>query len=153
MKFRVPEDGTENIRIASTSGHVVCLIAGEDWRDNIPVEFHSKLIAAGAEFEKTKKGEKVDPKDGQEKTNQSLDADPAYAAAIRKAINTMVERQEDGDFTGDKLPNTNVVASLAGIKVKKTDVLAIFRTMQVEAGVPGVDAAGDDAGGEGDEEE
>lgn len=126
MKFRAPT--AEPVHIALLSGHSA--IVGPEWRELPPI-FHAEALARRCEVDK---GGVIAPKDvpvqpSDEAQNQVADVDQHY----RKAIEQMLERSEEGDFTNDDLPNINVVSSLCGFRAVKEDVLRVFRDMVAEA--------------------
>lgn len=126
MKFRAPTD--EAVHIALLSGHSA--IVTREWRELDPI-FQAEALARRCEVDK---GGVIAPKDvpvkaGDSAQNQVADVDQHY----RNAIEQMLERNDDGDFTNDELPNIKVVSSLVGFRAVKEDVLRVFRDMVAEA--------------------
>lgn len=126
MKFRSNHD----VRLALTSGH--CAVVGPEWRE-LPEILHQAALGAGVECDAERvQARKVEPESTEQAKARPTDHDAVY----RVALATMLERNEDGDFNRDNLPNTNVVSKLGGISARKEDVLRVFRAMQAEAGAP-----------------
>lgn len=116
------------IRISLTDGGHTAVI-DTDWRELDKI-FHGPALAAGAECDADHiQVEDVDIKDSAEAAGRPASHDDV----IRSAIEVMLKRNEDGDFTADDLPNTNVVNNVSAMKFKKEDVLRVFRAMQAEA--------------------
>lgn len=124
MRFRHPE----GVRVASTSGHVALI--GPEWTELNPI-LHADALAAGCECDKTVfRAEPVVPAPP---TKEAAARQDSPDQVIREALELMLARNEDGDFTKDNLPNVNVLAKLAGMTVRKEDALRVFRGMQSEA--------------------
>lgn len=120
----------EPVRLALDSGHIT--IVGAEWRE-LPEIFHRAATLAGCQ-----RRDQAPPPDEIKRPagSEVVDHDTAYRAAIK----TMLERNEDGDFTAASLPNINVVSKLCGFTARKEDVLETFRAMKAEAEVPTGDA-------------
>lgn len=127
MKFRSPTG--VDIRVGPLlSGHSA--IVGRDWQ-SLPEILHHAALSAGCECDKERfTARQVEPESTPEAAARPASHDDVY----RRALATMLERNEEGDFTADNLPNINRVSQVAGIKAKKEDVLRVFRAMQAEAG-------------------
>jgi hypothetical protein len=124
VKFRA----NPSVRLALTSGHAA--IVGPEWRE-LPAMFHQAALGAGCECDKEQfKAVHAEPQSTPEAAARPTSHDDVY----RKALTTMLEREEEGDFNRDGLPNTNVVSKLCGMSARKEDVLRVFRAMQAEAG-------------------
>lgn len=122
MKFRSLD---VDIRIALTSGHVA--IIGSEWCE-LPLMFHKLAIAQGAEFNKESGKLEKEPA-----PDNSHSPPVTHDQVIRTAIERMIGREEDGDFTADNNPNTNIVSDLAGMRCRKEDVMRVYREMLAEA--------------------
>lgn len=126
MKFRSPTGA--NLRIAIDTGH--CAIIGADWRE-LPEILHLAALSAGCECDQERmSARKVEPESTREAAARPATHDDVY----RRALATMLERSEDGDFKADGSPNLNVVSKVAGMSARKEDVLRVFRAMKAEAG-------------------
>lgn len=125
MLFRSPTN--KPIRIALTSGHTATV--GPEWRE-LPVLFHHHAMTSGCErSDNSVVPELTEVEPGPDAMNRVVDHDTAY----RNALTAMIERDEEGDFTRDSLPNTNAVSKLCGFSARKEDVLRVFRAMKDEA--------------------
>lgn len=135
MKFRSPTGA--KIRITTETGH--CATIRGDWRE-LPEILHLAALAAGCECDKERvSARKVEPVSTPEAAARPVTHDDVY----RKALTTMLERNEEGDFTSAELPNINAVSKLCGMNARKEDVLRVFRAMTAEAGVSTMDATPD----------
>ena|SRR5690348_13778412 len=125
MQFRSPNDNP--IRLALTSGHSA--IVSREWRE-LPEILHHAALSAGCECDQEHiVPKRVEVESGPDAMNRVVDHDGEY----RKALAVMIERNEEGDFTGADLPNINVVSKLCGFSARKEDVLRVFRAMSAEA--------------------
>src|SRR5690606_6620831 len=105
---------------------------GTEWQE-LPPLFHVPAMQAGCLRDDTTVAPvETKPEAGPDAIHRTTDPDTVY----RNVLTTMLERNQDGDFTKDALPNINVVAKLAGFTPRKEDVLRVFRQMKAEAGVP-----------------
>ena len=126
MLFRSPSN--DPIHISTLSGHAA--VIGPEWRE-LPEFLHHAALAAGAECDQERVvARKVEPASAPDAMAREADYDDVYRTALAK----MIERNEDGDFTADGLPNTNIVSKLCGLSARKNDVLRVYRAMQAEAG-------------------
>lgn len=133
MKFRHPR----GVRLALLSGHVTNV--GADWVELDPI-FHQAALEKGCHCDQETIGDRA----GLSLTrgpDASKQIDPPEA--IRTAIQLMIEREEEGDFTAAGNPNLNIVSSLVGFKPHKDDVLQVWHAMKAEADKP--DGAGSDS--------
>lgn len=129
MQFRSPTSAP--ISIVLLSGHSA--VVGPEWRD-LPELFHHDAVRLGCE--RTDQAP-IPAKTQVEAGDESLGRDDgSHEAAYRQALTTMLDRDEEGDFTADALPNTNVVSGLCGFRARKEDVLRVFREMKDEAAAP-----------------
>lgn len=124
MRFRSPTDA--HIRVALTSGHVA--IIGEEWQELDPM-FHREALAQGAQVDKTQISNAVAPpiaaSDGGAAKVHDTETE------IHKAIVTMLERDDDGDFVkGSGNPNLKAVEKLVGFRVERDTVYNIFQKMK-----------------------
>lgn len=125
MKFRAPTDVP--VHLALLSGHAA--IVTREWRELPPI-FHAEALGKRCECDKRVLAPKeVSVQSGPEAQNQVADIDQHY----RNAITTMLERNQEGDFTNDNLPNINVVSSICGFRAEKSDVMRVYRAMLAEA--------------------
>lgn len=126
MKFRSPM--AEPIRVALLSGHTA--IIGSEWRELDPI-FHREALAKGAQCDKTEiENPDVPVRASKEGADKVIDE----ATEIRKALIAMLSRDEKGDFVASTgLPNLKTVEKLAGFRVEKEAVYAVFRAMKDEA--------------------
>lgn len=141
MRFRHPR----GIRLSLLSGHVARV--GTDWTDLHP-RFQQEAMLKGCEIEQN-----IIPAVEQEKPKASSDAmvNTDETSVIRRALQTMIERDVPGDFTGQNLPSIKAVEQLAGIQVNKGEVYRIYKLMKAEAlaaGSPDEGGASDQKGAE-----
>lgn len=137
MKYRSPTG--EDIRVTSTTGHVA--IVGADWRE-LPRIYHQAAIREGCEVDQG-----VIPNDS--KAAKVQGAGPQSQppeAVIERALKTMLERDQAGDFTADDQPNLKVLGKLAGFTVTRDQVTPIYQKLVEETGEDGEGAGA--AGGE-----
>lgn len=126
MKFRSPTGNL--IRVALTSGHVT--IIGEEWRELDPM-FHREALAQGAQVDKTEIRNAPAPPIAASESGAAKVQDTE--TEIHKAIVTMLERDDDGDFVkGSGNPNLKAVEKLVGFRVERDTVYNIFQKMQDE---------------------
>lgn len=142
LMFRSPTDVP--VRVALLSGQVA--LVGPEWRE-LPENMHADAVAQGCLRDNMLVSPPVvRPAAAAGAGGRIADADGAY----RVALTTMIERDEEGDFTKDALPNINAVSKLCGFSARKEDVLRVFREMKAESGVgdvaDGADSAGDTGG-------
>ena len=124
MLFRHPN---KEVRIASTAGGHVAIVDTE-WSWVHPV-LHAEAMAAGCECDEAKIVPNVKPQSSAEAAARPVDSDQV----IREALQVMLVRDEDGDFTADKNPNTNVVSKIGGMSFRKVDVMRVFNAMTDDA--------------------
>ena len=125
MKFRSRRDG-EVIRIASTSGHI-CLVGSEFVE--VPDHMESDAYAAGCVSEALYNSIKADmEKDAAAKTALTGGAlTPAQKhEAIKLAIQSMLDGNEDGNFTTAGLPNMKVLVKQTGFPLTKDEMEAAW---------------------------
>ena len=125
MKFKSPTDTP--VQVVLLSGHSMNI--GPEFEEVADI-FINEALARGCLPESTVQAPstaKVEAGAGAQGQNNDPKAD------YRKAIVTMLDRSEDGDFTGDGLPNNNAVSKLVGFRAVKEDVLEVFREMKAEA--------------------
>lgn len=124
MKFRSPT--AEPVTLILGSGHS-CNIGPEF--EELPDIFVNDTLARGCVADRSiAEGNNAKVQAGPDAVNQDT-PEQSY----RKAFVVMLERNEEGDFTADGLPNTNSVSKLVGFRANKEDLLAEFRQMQIEA--------------------
>ena len=125
MKFRSRRDG-EVIRIASTSGHI-CLVGSEFVE--VPDHMEPDAYAAGCVSEALYNSIKADmEKDAAAKTALTGGAlTPAQKhEAIKLAIQSMLDGNEDGNFTTAGLPNMKVLVKQTGFPLTKDEMEAAW---------------------------
>ena len=125
MKFRSRRDG-EVIRIASTSGHI-CLIGSEFVE--VPDHMEPDAYAAGCVSEALYNSIKSDmEKDAAAKAALTGGAlTPAQKhEAIKLAIQSMLDGNEDGNFTTAGLPNMKVLVKQTGFPLTKDEMEAAW---------------------------
>ena len=133
MKFRSRRDG-EVIRIASTSGHI-CLVGSEFVE--VPDHMEPDAYAAGCVSEALYNSIKADmEKDAAAKAALVGGAltDEQKKIAIKRAIQEMLDGNEDGSFTTAGLPNMKVLVKKTGFPVSKEEMEAIWETIAVQTG-------------------
>jgi hypothetical protein len=126
MNFRSPTG--KPIRLPLLSGHTA--VVGAEPRE-LPEIFHLAAHTAGCVRDNDPPPPaEVPVTTGPNGPQSSGDHDEAYRSALTK----MLEREEEGDFTADSLPNINAVSKLCGFRANKEAVLKVFRAMKDEAG-------------------
>lgn len=103
-------------------------IIGKEWRE-LPKSLQGAAIAAGAE---------VDADNYKAETNEQQAGENAIGkadepAVIRAAIDKLLAKNSDDDFTADGHPTVAAVNAASGMKHTKTDILAVWNVMQDEA--------------------
>lgn len=132
MRYRHPN----TVRLALTTGHVA--FVGPEWVE-LPDIFQQAAVLAGCEIEQN-----IIPPTPVVKPKASPQAvvNVDDESVIRRALETMLGREEEGDFTSTGLPSIKALEKVAGIQVSKSEVYRIFRSMTAEA------EAGQDEGAE-----
>lgn len=127
----------QGVRLALTSGHVTHV--GTEWQP-LDERFHSAALEAGCEVDKG-----IIPAAKEIKPQASPDAvtNTDDTSVIREALKRMLERDVQGDFTADNLPNLKVLAREAAIPVDKELAYRVFRELKAEAGAGGNDESGE----------
>jgi len=118
----------DEIRVVTTTGHVA--IVGDEWRE-LPAIYHQAAVQAGCEVDTPTKA--ATPTRVLSNGNDAKNIDEL----IERALKTMLEREVADDFTSAGEPNLNVVSKLAGMKVKREQVTAIYHRLKEEAGGEG----------------
>lgn len=125
MQFRSPTG--EPIKLTSTSGHSA--IVGADWRP-LPQILHREALSHGCECDQTKfKAVDPVPQAGPQAVSTIVD----HAGAYRQALETMLGREEEADFTNAGLPDIRQVSKLCGFQARKEDVLHVWHAMVQES--------------------
>ena len=123
MKFRSDIELTVS---DSTSMHKA--IIGPEWRPLPPV-LHGAAISAGAEVDKSQfQAEPVKTEAGEGAAGQHDEA-----SVIRNAIEALLKKNDDNDFTNDGAPKTAAVKAQTGMNHSKSDIVAVWTQMQAEA--------------------
>lgn len=126
-QYRSP-DPDAVIRVVTDTGHIA--LVGHDWKELPPI-YHNAAIEAGCECDaETLVKNRVKPAASPQATK-----DRSADEKIELALKTMLERDQEGDFTANGEPNLNVVAKLAGFKVARAQVQPIYERLQEEADV------------------
>jgi hypothetical protein len=122
MKFCHPR----GVRLTLDSGHVTRV--GPEWTE-LPERFHQAALEKGCHCDQTVIGERVaaQPTTGPD-AMQTLDE----PKAIREAIQLMLARNEEDDFTAAGNPNANAVAKLCGFKVTRDSMLPVWHALKAE---------------------
>ena len=101
------------ISFGSSNGSGQSMVLGPEG-DDVPQMFIQSAFAAGAIPAEADADEFVSaPKATFEKTDQEL---------IEAGIKTMLERNEEGDFTGAGMPNRKKLSALVGLNVTAEDL-------------------------------
>lgn len=125
--FRAP-DG-ETIRVSLLEGGHTAIIT-DQWRE-LDARFHRAALAQGA-IRAVPAGAAEDPAppppphEGQ--TNE-----PTHEGLVRRALIQMLERSQDGDFTGAGLPDLRIVRGLAGINADRDLIYGVWAKLKTEA--------------------
>lgn len=133
MKFR-SRSNTETIRLASTSGDI--LLIGSEFVE-IPAHMEAEAYAKGCVSEEIYNSIRADIE------NDSAAADIAAqtalvsgtlteeqrVAAIKTAINAMLDSNEEGNFTAQGLPHLKKLSALAGFTVSKEEMEAVWTSV------------------------
>ena len=125
MQFRSPNG--EPIKLISTSGHSA--IVGAQWRP-LPQILHREALSRGCECDQTK-FRAVDPVP--QASPEAVSTIVDHAGAYRQALETMLGREEEADFTNAGLPDTRQVSKLCGFQARKEDVLQVWHAIVQES--------------------
>lgn len=135
MKFRSP--GAQALHIALTSGHTL-VIPPEGV--SVPTHFRREAISQGAEPLGVDAGEaSSEPAD----PALPLQGNAAVSTEVRKkmiadALLTMLNGNDEADFTAAGLPNLGKLKVVAGFNVSRAEADAVWAEVQAaEAGKPG----------------
>lgn len=123
MKYRSPTG--EDIRVTATTGHVA--IVGAEWRE-LPRVYHQAAIRDGCEVDQG-----VIPNDRRATVQGAGPQHQEPEAVIERALKTMLERDQAGDFTNDDQPNLKVLGKLAGFAVTRDQVTPIYQKLLDES--------------------
>ncbi len=123
MQYRHPQ----GVRLALTSGHVTHV--GTEWQP-LDERFHTEALLNGCQIDEgiVDTGKKVANKASPEGFTNTDDT-----SVIRSALQRMIVRNKQGDFTASDLPNLKVLAHEAGIPIDKDLAYGIFRDLVAEA--------------------
>ncbi len=138
MQFRSPTD--EPIKLISTAGGHSAIV-GSYWRE-LPQNLHRLALAEGCECDQSRfKAVDVVPESSPEAVSKIVD----YPGAYRAAIQVMLGRNEETDFTNAGPPDIRQVSKLCGFQARKEDVLQVWHAMvkEADAGAPGDGDPGD----------
>lgn len=125
MKFRSRKDD-EVVRIASTSGHI-CLVGSEFVE--VPDHMEADAYAAGCVSEAIYNSIRADmDRDAKAKAALITGAltDEQRQLAIKTAISTMLDSNDEGSFTAQGVPHLKKLSSLAGFQVSKEEMEAAW---------------------------
>lgn len=125
MQYRHPTGA----RLALTSGHVTRV--GPEWKELDPM-FHAAALNERCEVDQSIIPAIADAPLTAPSPQAVVSTDEF--TVIRRALETMIERDEDGDFTPNtQLPSIKVLEKLTGTQVSKSEVYRIYREMKAEA--------------------
>lgn len=125
MQYRHPSGA----RLALTSGHVAKV--GPEWKTLDPM-FHAAALNARCEVDQGVIPAIADVPPPPPSAQAVVSTDEF--SVIRRALETMIERDEEGDFTKNtQLPSIPVLEKLTGTQVSKSEVYRIYREMKAEA--------------------
>lgn len=118
MRLKSPTNEPISFGTSNGSGH--SMVLGPEG-DDVPQMFIQSAFAAGAIPAEADADEFVSaPKATFEKTDQEL---------IKNAIKTMLERNDEGDFTAGGLPNRKKLSALVGMNVTAEDVTTAWTAL------------------------
>lgn len=125
MRYRHPSGA----RLALTSGHVTCV--GPEWKE-LDSMFHAAALNARCEVDQSVIPAIADASLPSPSPQAVVSTDEF--TVIRRALETMIERDEPDDFTPNtQLPSIKVLEKLTGTQVSKSEVYRIYREMKAEA--------------------
>ena len=124
MKFRAPSDEPVHLRLLT--GHTATLT--REWKELDEI-FHAAAFEKRCECDK---GGIIAPKDvaiqaADQSDGKFADADAHY----RAALTTMLERNEEGDFTQDGLPNLKALSKVIGFTAVREELLVPIRDAEI----------------------
>ena len=125
MKFKTSTGSS--LQIILLSGHSI--VIGPEFGEHVPDIFVNECLAKGCIADRSI----AEPNDAKVQAGAGAEGQEDQKQAYRKAFVTMLERNEEGDFTNDGFPNTNAVSKLVGFRANKEEMLAEFRQMKIEA--------------------
>lgn len=118
MRLKSPTNEPISFGTSNGSGH--SMVLGPEG-DDVPQMFIQSAFAAGAIPAEADADEFISaPKATFEKTDQEL---------IQNAIKTMLERNEEGDFTGAGMPNRKKLSALVGLNVTAEDLQTAWTSL------------------------
>ena len=124
MKFKTSTGSS--LQIILLSGHSI--VIGPEFGE-VPDIFVNECLAKGCIADRSI----AEPNDAKVQAGNGAEGQESQQQAYRKAFVTMLERNEEDDFTNDGFPNTNSVSKLVGFRANKEEMLAEFRQMKIEA--------------------
>ncbi len=127
-KFKHPR----GVRLTLDSGHVTHV--GKEW-EPLDERFHQAALEKGCHCDQEIIGDRVDPNASTRTVTDTTEKQRTLdePALIRIALMEMIGRNQEGDFTTDNLPNTNVVKKLAGFACSKQSVMEAWNKLNAEA--------------------
>ena len=133
-------------RVVTSSGHVA--LVGPDWKPLPPI-YHNAALRSGCECD----AKTIVENTAKVENSATAEKAPNAEVLIERALKTMLERDQQGDFNQAGEPLVGAVAKLAGFNVRRADITPVWRRLQAEADAAAVgagdnDGAGDDAGDE-----
>ena len=124
MKFR-HETG---VRLALTTGHVT--FVGPEWKELDP-RYREEAMKAGCEIDLQTIPDLRTDETPPPPTRTLQNGDTV--SILRAALIRMIERNADGDFTTQGLPNLNTLRKEAGIEIDRELAIETFNALQAEA--------------------
>lgn len=134
MKFRSRRDD-EVIRIASTSGHI-CLVGNEfvEVPEHMEADAYSAGCVSEALYNSIRADMEKDAKAQAALIGGGLTAEQKHEA-IKVAIGSMLDSNDEGSFTKDGLPNMKVLAKQTGFALSKEEMEAAWAEVsEIKAG-------------------
>lgn len=149
MKFRSPS--SKALHIALLSGHTLAI---PPEGVEVPAEFRREAIARGAEPMATDPIQRssaavaaltamvANGASGATASGSAVASEDAAAAAtaaenrkqlVKDAIKSMLEANNEADFTADGKPNLNALKKMAGFNVSRQEADEAWEAMQAEA--------------------
>lgn len=108
MKFRAPKSKSEGVYLALTSGHTFVIPAATAEAPDgveVPSRFHKHAIAEGCLPQ------------GVVDEDESAPAQDTKESLIQRAIRSMLDAVQEGDFTSDGKPNVTKLSAKCGFNV------------------------------------
>lgn len=118
--MRLKSPTAESISFGTSNGSGHCMVLGPEG-DDVPQMFIQSAFAAGAVPADSEANEFVSaPVPTVEKTSQEL---------IQAGIKTLLERNEESDFTTSGMPKRNVLSGVVGMNVTAEDLAIAWKAL------------------------